>query len=79
MDNPLLNPGRFRKWAAQPESKAFFQFLQDRRLTLARSWAEGNRLSEQDQGKAVELGELANLEPNDLRAFYGLPDAGDDE
>ena len=41
---------------------------------LAKGWADGATMTPQDQGKAVELGELSDLRVEDLRGFYGLPD-----
>ncbi len=71
-DNPLTDPEQFQRWKEWPLTAAFLQFLRERRLTLAKSWADGVEMTQADQGKAVELGELADLHVNDLRAFYDL-------
>ena len=71
-DNPLTDREQFLRWAEWPLTAAFLQFLRDRQATLAGLWAAGNLMLPEDQGKAVELGELADIKCDDLRRFYGL-------
>ncbi len=77
MDNPLCSPAEFQKWAENPVTVAYRQFLRDRQQSLAMNWAEGAQFHPADQGKTVELGELSRLSVSDVRAFYDLPESDD--
>jgi hypothetical protein len=77
MDNPLCNPAEFRRWTEHPLTVAYRQFLKDHCLQLAMEWAQGSAPSDspamiQAQCQAETLGDLADLEVNDVRRFYGL-------
>ena len=73
-DNPLTEPEAFRRWLENPLTQAFRQFLKDRQLQLAMLWAAGSPLSPADQSQAETLGDLASLNCNDVRGFYGKDD-----
>ena len=78
-DNPLCNREEFQRWAENPLTVAYRQFLKDRVQMLAMAWAQGAPLSEKDQAQAETLGDLAHLSPDDVRGFYGLEEWNDDE
>lgn len=68
--NLLTDPEEFQAWKEHRLTAAFLQFLKDRQLALAMAWAEGSRLTPEDQGKSMELGELSRLSADDVREFY---------
>ena len=81
-DNPICNPAEFRQWADSPVTAAYLQFLKDRTSALAMQWAQRRSPSDSPemvaaQCQAETLGDLAALQCNDVRAFYGLDEVSD--
>lgn len=79
MSNLLVNPEEFQRWAENPLTVEYRQFLKDRCLQLAMQWAQGvvpsdNPAMISAQHQAETLGDLANLKCSDVRDFYGLED-----
>ena len=78
----LVNPAEFRQWAENPLTVAYRQYLKDRCLQMAMAWAQGQAPSDQMQAHQTQaecLGDLAELECNDVRTFYGMGEIHDDQ
>ena len=79
MANQLTDPEAFQKWISNPLTQAFRGFLKDYRDQLAMKWAEGHPLGPKEQSQAETLGDLAELECDDIRKFYGVEEADNGE
>ena len=77
--NQLTNPEAFQKWLSSPLTQAFRQYLKDYRDRIALAWAEGNPLGVKEQSQAETMGDLAALECNNIREFYGLEEANEQQ
>ena len=82
MDSPLIRPAEFLAWRDLPTTQAYLQYLKDRVQMLALSWARREAPSDLMQAQQVQaetLGDLAHLECSDVREFYGLEEADDED
>lgn len=70
--NPLTDPEQFQKWKEARLTKAFLQYLRDYQGQLAQLWAQGQPMTEAQQSQAETMGDLANLDVNDVRRFYQM-------
>jgi len=68
--NPLMDPEKLAEWKANRLTKAFLQYLADRRTRLMEAWAAGANLSAEEQAASVLMGRLLNLQSDDLKDFY---------
>lgn len=69
-----FNRDLFLQWRDHPLTEVFRQYLLDQRETLGKAWMAGQPLSEAHQIKALLLGELADLDWDDVRQFYERPE-----
>lgn len=74
-DNPLTDRERFQAWKEHPLTEGYLQYLRDYRDSMAALWVAGEALSEGQQSQASTLNDLALLECDDVRGFYGLEKA----
>lgn len=73
-DSPRFNRKAFQEWRQARVNRAFFQFLKDQRAALAEQWASGVEMAPVQQCKALLMGELSDLEWEDVGRFYGIED-----
>lgn len=70
--NPLTDPEQMAGWLGNRQTQAFRQYLQDFRARMAEAWASGQPMTPQHQAQADLLGQMAGLDCDAIRKFYGL-------
>lgn len=74
-DNPLTDPEAFQRWAENPLTVAFRAHLRDRLASVQTLWVSEQTPSAQMQAEQTRAGtwaDLASLECDDVRGFYGM-------
>jgi hypothetical protein len=74
----VVNKEQFNLWKHDPVTRLFVQFLQDKRKYLidfaSEQWVGGSdtfsQMNQTVRGQVVELGEIAELEFETIKAFY---------
>lgn len=78
-----LSDAQFRAWRHHPVSEVVLQYLRDYRAALLAEmqdrWLQGvTRIADEQEarGRALAVGELAELQLDAVRAFYGAEEDG---
>jgi hypothetical protein len=61
MQNLLTDPEVYQGWKDSPQTQAYLQILNQRRLYLMEEWARGRMTTPEQQAQAVLLTQLADL------------------
>ncbi len=77
----LTDKADFQAWLSQPMTKAYLDYLRERRDHLAVSWAKGAPGSHlpETQAQAVLLSRLCELNWGDIRDHYQIEEKDDEE
>ena len=67
-----FNSQTFQEWKGHPLTALFRRYLKDFQEDLGRQWASGQAMAPEAQQTAKILGEISDLNFDDVARFYGL-------
>jgi hypothetical protein len=68
----ILEQEAFQQWKDNPLTREFLSILKDRRQHLMEAWGRGQPLMPEQQAQAVLLGQLAEINFEDVQEMAGI-------
>lgn len=70
--NRLMDPDQFSRWWDSQGTKAYREYLAQRRANLMEAWASGHLLKPEDQQEAYLCSQMSALTPDAVAHVYGV-------
>ncbi|HNG55645.1 MAG TPA: hypothetical protein PLR85_19855, partial [Nitrospira sp.] len=77
--NKLTDPEVFRMWKEHRLTKAYLEYLSQRRVNLMEAWGSGRLLQPEDQMEAFLCQQMVELDCNAVRGVFDLEPIEEDD